>query len=293
MPCMCSPFSHLSIDVSTTHIDTISRVKFTFAKTLLMWLGKMIGRSVENANEIRADMQMCTLLSRASMDINADICTVYGSNSMSFPPVCRWVRQFSASVRSVTSAKSCRSKSASSPKIFFCKIRRKIYFSADCGHGWNFKSICIALFALGWSHLCSMRSKNAHMLGWRTNCWNGFQDMIRKYLWMNFWIHYFELHRKISNRVWLTKNESKPCIAKRITIMKCKVLKWKEFLENLSNSTRNVDRRWTSVVFIFYMTTPQVTRPEVWHLFWKTGGLCFRTSTLFSWSSRCGFFSSS
>ena len=53
---------------------------------------------------------------------------------------------------SVTSApKSGRSKFASSPKIvikyFFSKIRRNIYFSADCGHSWNFKSICIALLA--------------------------------------------------------------------------------------------------------------------------------------------------
>ena len=31
--------------------------------------------------------------------------------------------------------------------FFFSKIRRKIYFSDDCGHGWNFKSICIALLA--------------------------------------------------------------------------------------------------------------------------------------------------
>ena len=35
-PCMCSPFSHLSIDVSTAHVDTISRVKFTFAQTLII-----------------------------------------------------------------------------------------------------------------------------------------------------------------------------------------------------------------------------------------------------------------
>ena len=36
MPFMCSAFSHLSIDVSTTHLGTTSRVKFTFAHTLLI-----------------------------------------------------------------------------------------------------------------------------------------------------------------------------------------------------------------------------------------------------------------
>ena len=43
---------------------------------------------------------------------------VYGSNSMFFPTVCRWVRHLSADVGPVTSApKADRSKSASSPKI--------------------------------------------------------------------------------------------------------------------------------------------------------------------------------
>ena len=37
----------------------------------------------------------------------------------------------------------------------------------------------------------------------------------------------------------------------------------KKFLENLSNSTRNVDRRQASLVFICYLAMPQVTRPEV------------------------------
>ena len=75
----------------------------------------------------------------------------YGSNLMSFFTVCRWVRIYSADIESVKSApKSCRSKYASSPTIIFkkknfSKIRHKIYISADCGHGWNFKSICIAL----------------------------------------------------------------------------------------------------------------------------------------------------
>ena len=53
-------------------------------------------------------------------------------------------------LQTVTSApKYCRSKSASSPKIviknYIVKSDAKIYFSADCGHGWHFKSICTAL----------------------------------------------------------------------------------------------------------------------------------------------------
>ena len=111
---MCSPFSHLSMDVSIAHVDTISLVKFAFAQTLLIGGG----RSVENEIEISADIKTRALLSRGSTDIYADICTVYISNSMSFSTVCRQFLDFSAGVGSVTSApKYRRHKSASSPKI--------------------------------------------------------------------------------------------------------------------------------------------------------------------------------
>lgn len=50
----------------------------------------MTGKSVKNANEIRAYNK-----TRASDDIYADICTVHGSNQMSFSTVCRWVKKFS------------------------------------------------------------------------------------------------------------------------------------------------------------------------------------------------------
>ena len=41
-----------------------------------MWLGKTVGRNVERANEIRADINTRALLSRSS----TDICTVYGAD---------------------------------------------------------------------------------------------------------------------------------------------------------------------------------------------------------------------
>ena len=44
---MCSPFSHLSIDVSTAHVDTI----YFCTNPTDRRLSKMIGRSVENEIE--------------------------------------------------------------------------------------------------------------------------------------------------------------------------------------------------------------------------------------------------
>ena len=177
-----SPFNRC---INCTCGHNISRELYFCTNPTHRRLSKMVGRSVENEIEIRADMKTRALLSRGSTDIYADICTVYVSNSMSFSIVCRQVRDFSAGVGSVTSApKYCRSKSASSPKIVIknCIVKSdaKIYISADCGHGWHFKSICTALLAKyfwkwrrkahGGPHICSMRSKNTRMLGWSANC---------------------------------------------------------------------------------------------------------------------------
>ena len=107
---MCSPFSHLLL-MYQLHIQThyISRE---------IYFCKLVRRSVANANGIRSDIKTRALPSRSSMDIYADICNVYGSNSMSLSTVCRWVRHLSADMGPVTSApRSVRSKSASSPKI--------------------------------------------------------------------------------------------------------------------------------------------------------------------------------
>ena len=144
-----SPFNRC---INCTCRHNISREIYFCTNPTHRPLSKMVGRRVENEIEIRADIKTRALLSRGSTDSYADICTVYVSNPMSFSTVCRQVRDFSAGVGSVTSApKYCRSKSASSPKIviknYIVKSDAKIYFSADCGHGWHFKSICTLLLA--------------------------------------------------------------------------------------------------------------------------------------------------
>ena len=115
-----SPFNRC---INCTCRHNISREIYFCTNPTHKRLSKMVGRSVENEIEIRADIKTRTLLSRGSTDIYADICTVYVINSMSISTVCRQVGDFSAGVGSVTSApKYCRSKSASSPKIVIKKI---------------------------------------------------------------------------------------------------------------------------------------------------------------------------
>ena len=110
-----SPFNWC---INCTCRHNISREIYFCTNPTHRRLSKMVGRSLENEIEIRADIKTRALLSRGPMDIYADICTVYVRNSRSFFTVCRQVRDFNAGVGSVTSApKYCRSKSASSPKI--------------------------------------------------------------------------------------------------------------------------------------------------------------------------------
>ena len=104
--------------INYTFCHNISREIYYCTNTTHRWLSKIVRSSVENANEIRADIKIRALLSSGSTDITADIRTVYGSNLMSFSTICRRVRKFSAGVESVISVpKYCRSESASSPKI--------------------------------------------------------------------------------------------------------------------------------------------------------------------------------
>ena len=110
-----SPFNRC---INCTCRHNISHEIYFYTNPTHRRLSKMVGRSVENEIEIRADIKTRALLSRGSTDIYSDICTVFVSNSITFSTVCRQVRDFSAGIGSVTSApKYCRSKSASSPKI--------------------------------------------------------------------------------------------------------------------------------------------------------------------------------
>ena len=61
----------------------ISREMYFWTNPTHKRLSKMVGRSVENANEIRPDIKTRALLSRGSTDIYADMCTINGSNLMS------------------------------------------------------------------------------------------------------------------------------------------------------------------------------------------------------------------
>ena len=74
--------------------------------------------------------------------------------------------------------------------------------------------------------MCSMRSKNTHMLGRRANKLLKRFPRHDKKLFMNVvtddesGMHYFEPHRKISNRVWLTKMQDGLVLPKGLPVKK-------------------------------------------------------------------------
>ena len=72
-----SPFNRC---INCTCRHNISREIYFCTNPTHRRLSKMVGRSVENEIEIRADIKTRALLSRGSTDIYADICTVYVSN---------------------------------------------------------------------------------------------------------------------------------------------------------------------------------------------------------------------
>ena len=90
--------------------------------------------------------------------------------------------------------------------IFFSKIKHRMYFSADCGQGWNFKSFCIALLvkyfeeSTWWTpHLLNEEQKCTHVRTAR-KLFKRFPRYDQK-IFMNVvtddesWIHSFELNR--------------------------------------------------------------------------------------------------
>ena len=75
--CMCFPIIIPFIRyINYPCRHNISREIYFCTNPTHMWLGKTVGRNVERANEIRADINTRALLSRSS----TDICTVYGAD---------------------------------------------------------------------------------------------------------------------------------------------------------------------------------------------------------------------
>ena len=73
-----------------------------------------------------------------------------------------------------------------------------MYFSADCGHGWNFKSICIALLVNYFEN-----EDGKHLVGPRYDQ----KIFMNEVTGDESWMHYFEPHRKISNQYSSTKSK--------------------------------------------------------------------------------------
>ena len=99
----------------------------------------------------------------------------------------------------------------------FSKIRRKIYFSADCKHGWNFKAFALRFWrnilkmkkeSTWWApHLLIEEQKHTHVR-MAHKLLKQFQIYDQK-LFMSVvtdvesLMHYFEPQRKIINQIWL------------------------------------------------------------------------------------------
>ena len=87
---------------------------------------KMVGRSIDKKDEIRADIQARSKLGCSLKQLMTEISTAYGQSCVSYDTVRRWKKKFESCEESIKNApKSGRPKSAS-PKEIVSKIKEII-----------------------------------------------------------------------------------------------------------------------------------------------------------------------
>ena len=181
----------------------------------------MVGRSVDKKNEKRAYIQARSKLDCSLRQLMTEISTAYGPSCMSYDTVRRWKK------------KSGRSKSASRKEIvskikeiiegdarFTVRyIAQKFVISLSTVHLILKKHLKVRKISARWvPHLLADEQKRQWV-----KVAKKLLQMFPKYdekQFINFvtgdetWFHYYETARKVSNKIWATKDSTRPIIAK-------------------------------------------------------------------------------
>ena len=203
----------------------------------------MVGKRLELSAEIRGYIKIRSQLGYSAKNIFNDIVNIHGDTSVSYMTVCRWARQFVNGRVSVENEPKSGRPVSNSTKHALQTIKELLatdarYTNRDLARitGISFGKVRLLLkFKLGlrkisarWiPHLLTKDQKNirAKYAKKRLKEYSKFDQ--RKFSDIitgdEMWIHFYEPHRKTSNRVWATKGAKGPCIAKR-TISVKKVL---------------------------------------------------------------------
>ena len=195
----------------------------------------MVGRSVDKKNEIRAYIKARSKLGCSLKKLMTEISTAFGPSCVSYDTVWRWKKKFESGVESIKNAlKSGKPKSASRKEII-SKIKeiieadprftvrdtvRKVGISLSTAHLILKKHLKVRKISARWvPHLLTDGQKRQ-----RVKVAKKLLQMFPKYDKKQFanvligdetWVHYFEPVRKVSNKIWATKQSKRPIIAKR------------------------------------------------------------------------------
>ena len=204
---------------------------------------KMVGKSVEKKEEIRAYIKARSLLGCSLKQIVSEIQSVYGSNSMSYDTIRRWKKKFDAGLESVENAPKPGRPRRATAKENVSKVKEVIKRDARYTVRDLAKIVGISLSSVHFilKKILHVRKITArwvpHLLTdaqkkQRVKTAKKLLKMFPKFDQKQFanvvtgdetWIHYFEPVRKVSNKIWATQNCKRPIIAKR-TISAKKVL---------------------------------------------------------------------
>ena len=196
---------------------------------------KMVGRSVDKIDEIRANIKARSKLGCSLKKLMTEISTAFGPSCVSYDTVRRWKKKIESGVESIKNApKSGRPKSASRKEIV-SKIKeiiegddrftvrdtaRKVGISLSTVLLILKKHLKVRKISARWvPHLLTDEQKRQ-----RVKVAKKLLQMFPKYDKKQFanvvtgdetWVHYFETVRKVSNKIWATKHSKRPIIAKR------------------------------------------------------------------------------
>ena len=195
---------------------------------------KMVGRSVDKKDEIRAYIKARSKLGCSLKKLMTEISTAFGPSCVSYDTVRRWKKKFESGVESIKNApKSGRPKSASRKEIIskikeifegdarftVPDIARKVGISLSTVHLILKKHLKVRKISARWvPHLLTDEQKRQWV-----KVAKKLLQMFPKYDKKQFanvvtgdetWVHYFEPVRKVSNKIWATKHSKRPIIAK-------------------------------------------------------------------------------
>lgn len=231
----------LNIDTKWVYVHAVFLLRRPIKHIIVIHtVCKMVGKRSVKAAEIRGYIKTRVLLGYSVKEIFNDLCAVHGHNEVSYTTVSRWVKKFKSGYDSINDAPKCgRLRSVTSKnmvekvheivksdaRLTIEQISKSVGMSAASVFRILKRDLKMRRIAARWiPHLLTEEQKRV-----RLETAKKLLKLYPKYDKKKFsdlitgdetWVHFFEPTRKVSNKIWATKNCRRPTIAKRILSVK-------------------------------------------------------------------------